>query len=114
MENAISKHIGTTSIGQLKISIASNIGVIDLQPKAPVWKPFNQCKEFERKAKESVLYDLETPILDKYLTGGKKNRNHHHRVQGDGRGSQLTNATMNSVATNVTNDSSLPCVINIL
>jgi len=58
----MSKHIGTHSIGQLKISITSGV-----QPKEPIWKPFNQEEEFERKAKQSVLYNMETPILDKYL-----------------------------------------------
>tara|TARA_B110000285_G_C14559250_1_gene352733 strand:+ start:139 stop:333 length:195 start_codon:yes stop_codon:yes gene_type:complete len=59
------KQIGTNSVGQLKISIAPHV-----LPKAP-WKPFNQEEEFDRKAKQSVLYNMETPTLDKYLKGGK-------------------------------------------
>lgn len=107
----MNEHVGDPSIGQLKISITPNV-----EPKDRIWKPFNQEEEFERKAKESVLYDIETPILDKYLKGGRHGRDHYPQLHmpAEGRGSQLTSATMNSVATDLTNDSSLPCMVNIL
>ena len=81
----------TETFGQLKISIKTNA-----EPQFKIWKPFNQQEEFDRKAKQSVLYNMKTPGIDKFLRSGKRTGHHHSQKKDD---DGLSIGTKNSAET---------------